>query len=189
MAAAGGAAITAFYMFRLWFMTFAGKPRDQHRYEHAHESPKVMTVPLVVLAVFASGRGLDDAIADVTSAGAAGAGAARRARPATRQGQLVGMTWPNEHFAHLAENHEAIVVPVTWLAFCTAVGGLRTGDGHVPVRLAATRAKSGGSSPRIYRFLRNKWWFDELYDWLFVRPAHLLSPAGGRVRPERGSTG
>ena len=54
-AAAGGAAITAFYMFRLWYMTFAGKPRDQHRYDHAHESPPVMFVPLVVLAVFAIG--------------------------------------------------------------------------------------------------------------------------------------
>ena len=48
-----GAAITAFYMFRLWFMTFAGEPRDHHRYDHAHESPQVMTGPLVVLAVFA----------------------------------------------------------------------------------------------------------------------------------------
>ena len=34
-----GAGMTAFYMFRLWFMTFAGKPRDDHLYEHAHESP------------------------------------------------------------------------------------------------------------------------------------------------------
>jgi len=51
--AAGGAALTAFYMFRLWFLTFAGKPRDEHVLAHAHESPKVMYVPLVVLAVFA----------------------------------------------------------------------------------------------------------------------------------------
>ena len=41
-AAAGGASITAFYMFRLWYMTFIGQPRDHHVYEHAHESPKVM---------------------------------------------------------------------------------------------------------------------------------------------------
>ncbi len=53
LGAAVGAAITAFYMFRLWFMTFAGPPRDHHIYEHAHESPPVMYVPLVVLAVFA----------------------------------------------------------------------------------------------------------------------------------------
>ncbi|HMP59296.1 MAG TPA: proton-conducting transporter membrane subunit [Gemmatales bacterium] len=44
-----GAGITAFYMFRLWFVTFT--PRDEHVYEHAHESPRVMTVPLIILAV------------------------------------------------------------------------------------------------------------------------------------------
>lgn len=51
--ALGGAAITAFYMFRMWFMTFVGKPRDQHAYDHAHESPPVMYLPLVVLSVLA----------------------------------------------------------------------------------------------------------------------------------------
>ncbi len=49
-----GAGITAFYMFRLWFYTFAGEPRDPHVYEHAHESPWVMTVPLLVLSLFAA---------------------------------------------------------------------------------------------------------------------------------------
>ena len=43
------AGITAFYMFRMWFMTFTGKPRDHHVYEHAHESPWVMTMPLILL--------------------------------------------------------------------------------------------------------------------------------------------
>ena len=47
LAAAG---LTAFYMFRMVFLTFTGKPRDQHRYEHAHESPWVITAPLVLLA-------------------------------------------------------------------------------------------------------------------------------------------
>ena len=51
--AVGGAAITAFYMFRLWYMTFAGEPRDEHVYRHAHESPCVMVAPLVVLAALA----------------------------------------------------------------------------------------------------------------------------------------
>ncbi len=45
------AGITTFYMFRMWFMTFTGKPRDHHVYEHAHESPWLMTVPLIFLAV------------------------------------------------------------------------------------------------------------------------------------------
>jgi len=48
-----GAAMTTCYMFRMWFMTFVGRPRDQHAYDHAHESPPVMVLPLVVLAVFA----------------------------------------------------------------------------------------------------------------------------------------
>ena len=45
------AGITAFYMFRLLFMTFFGEPRNQEMHDMAHESPKVMTVPLLVLAV------------------------------------------------------------------------------------------------------------------------------------------
>jgi proton-translocating NADH-quinone oxidoreductase chain L len=39
--------LTAFYMFRMWFMTFAGEPRTAY---HAHESPKIMSVPLMILA-------------------------------------------------------------------------------------------------------------------------------------------
>ena len=53
-AAIVGGGLTAFYMFRLWYMTFAGNPRDGHVYYHAHESPKMMTVPLVILAVMAA---------------------------------------------------------------------------------------------------------------------------------------
>lgn len=44
------ALMTAFYMFRLVIMTFHGEPRDNHKYEHAHESPLAMTLPLIILA-------------------------------------------------------------------------------------------------------------------------------------------
>jgi NADH-quinone oxidoreductase subunit L len=47
------AGMTAFYMFRLWFLAFAGAPRDPHL--HPHESPLVMTIPLIVLALFSIG--------------------------------------------------------------------------------------------------------------------------------------
>ncbi len=47
------AGLTAFYMFRMLFQTFMGKPRDEERYSHAHESPWTMSVPLMVLAVLA----------------------------------------------------------------------------------------------------------------------------------------
>lgn len=46
------AGLTAFYMFRLVLLTFHGEPRNKEMYEHAHESPKVVTIPLIVLAVF-----------------------------------------------------------------------------------------------------------------------------------------
>jgi NADH-quinone oxidoreductase subunit L len=45
------AGLTAFYMGRQLFVVFFGKPRDHHAYEHAHESPAVMTLPLVFLAI------------------------------------------------------------------------------------------------------------------------------------------
>jgi len=45
------ALLTAFYMFRLVIITFHGEPRDQHKYEHAKESPFVMAMPLAVLAI------------------------------------------------------------------------------------------------------------------------------------------
>ncbi|MDY0082530.1 MAG: NADH-quinone oxidoreductase subunit L [Ignavibacteriaceae bacterium] len=45
------AMLTSFYMFRLVVMTFHGEPRDHHKFEHAHESPFVMAMPLAVLAV------------------------------------------------------------------------------------------------------------------------------------------
>ena len=46
------AGLTAFYMFRLVILTFFGAPKDHHKFDHAHESPPNMWVPLVVLAMF-----------------------------------------------------------------------------------------------------------------------------------------
>tara|TARA_B100000614_G_scaffold87832_1_gene79372 strand:- start:2223 stop:4418 length:2196 start_codon:yes stop_codon:yes gene_type:complete len=50
LAGFGAAAITAFYMFRLIFLTFHGKPANEKIYEHIHESPSAMTIPLIVLS-------------------------------------------------------------------------------------------------------------------------------------------
>ncbi|NMP22681.1 NADH-quinone oxidoreductase subunit L [Sulfobacillus harzensis] len=48
------AGMTTFYMFRLFFLTFFGKPRNQHLYDHAHEAPLVMTIPVVILGVLST---------------------------------------------------------------------------------------------------------------------------------------
>ena len=46
-----GALLTAFYTWRMFFLTFQGEARDEHIFEHAHESPKIMTIPLAILAI------------------------------------------------------------------------------------------------------------------------------------------
>ncbi len=51
----GAAAITAFYMFRLIFLTFHGKPKNEQIYKHLHESPSVMTIPLIILSALSFG--------------------------------------------------------------------------------------------------------------------------------------
>ncbi len=169
--AAGGAAITAFYMFRLWFMTFVGPPGDQHRYEHAHESPAVMWVPLVVLSVFAIfvatpppwslthnassplNQMLEQAVPDGVAAGMAGA----------------GVVIPAEHASHAA----AIHVQAGLIAAGTAAAGLLLACCIYWWRLIDP-AEVRNMFAALYGFLRNKWWFDELYNVIFVQPTLLV---------------
>jgi NADH-quinone oxidoreductase subunit L len=101
-----------------------------------------------------------------------------QSRPAGTAADVAGVwvdwTWPNEHTAHLAENHARIAVPITLLA---------TGTWIIGIGLATLMYGLGYLNPEdvrrqfapIYRLLWNKWWFDELYDWLFVRPTLVLS--------------
>ncbi len=166
-----GAFITAFYMFRLWYMTFAGKPRNQHRYDHAHESPKVMTAPLILLAVFAVGVGwqIPGVALNVKNL-------LEQARPvgtlATTHGELLtDLVIPNEHDSHEWE----FVKPAGLAAFATAALGVLLAtliylwkDGLDPSELKKQLKP-------VHGFLWNKWYFDELYDWLFVKPTKVLS--------------
>ncbi|QDU95406.1 NADH-quinone oxidoreductase subunit 5 family protein [Lignipirellula cremea] len=178
--AAGGAAITAFYMFRLWFMTFMGKPRDHHAYDHAHESPRIMTAPLMILAFFAitvawagdwewAGPLHDIALENLLE------GARPPGTLADTPSVLGALSIVNEHGSHAA----AVRIPVTLLAFGTAISG---------IALAACFYWLGYLDPAdarrqfapIYRFLWNKWYFDELYDFLFVRPTQVIGGLASR---------
>jgi NADH:ubiquinone oxidoreductase subunit 5 (subunit L)/multisubunit Na+/H+ antiporter MnhA subunit len=164
-AAAGGAAITAFYMFRLWYMTFAGEPRDHHIYDHAHESPKLMYVPLVILAVFAVAVGWS-----VPGLGLSVESILEQARPAGElgQGQLLGVTYLNEHASH--DYHTVATI----VAFSTALAGFVFATLFYGVGMLSAEDAREKFAP-IHRFLRNKWYFDELYDVIFVRPTLVLS--------------
>jgi NADH-quinone oxidoreductase subunit L len=166
--AAGGAAITAFYMFRLWFMTFAGQPRDHHRYDHAHESPRVMYVPLVILAVMA-------VVAGGTIFGFGVEPLLEQARPAGILSEAHGvlmthLVHPNEHDSHLAQFH----VPSTWIAISTALSGFLLAVVFYGLRILDPR-EVAQQFQAVYRFLWNKWYFDELYNTVFVQPTLFVS--------------
>jgi proton-translocating NADH-quinone oxidoreductase chain L len=165
-----GAAITAFYMFRLWYMTFAGKPRDQHRYDHAHESPRVMTGPLVLLAVFAIGVGwtLPGTDLNVTNL-------LEQARPVgtletTRGTLLSDLVVPNEHLSH----NDEFRVPAGIAAFSTAAGGLLLATIIYLWNWLNPNELKQSFRP-LHSWLWNKWWFDELYEYVFVKPTLILS--------------
>jgi len=160
----GGAFITAFYMFRLWYMTFAGKPRNQQRYDHAHESPRVMTMPLVVLAVFAIGIGwtLPGTNLSVTNL-------LEQGRPlgtlATSHGTLLpDLVVPDEHLSHAWD----IKKPAGIAAFSAAALGLLLATIIYLWRMLNADELKQSFRP-IHGFLWNKWWFDEIYA-LWPRP-------------------
>ncbi len=165
--AAAGAAITAFYMFRLWFMTFAGRPRNEHVAEHAHESPPVMTIPLVILATLAVIAGWT---IPWTNLGLVNL--LEQARPlGTAEGitgglDLPRLVMPAEYLSHEPSVH----VPVSWIAFGTALAGFLLATAFYGLRkLDPARAKNAFRP--VYGFLWNKWFFDELYQLMFVRSA------------------
>ena len=169
-AVAGGAFLTAFYMFRLWFMTFAGTPRDHHVAEHAHESPTVMVAPLVVLSVLA-------VVAGWTLPGGFGiANLVEQARPAgtdttSTGGFLFGnLTVPAEHLSH----EGAIHVTATLTAFATAAAGVLLAAAMYLWRIVSPTVVASMFRP-VYTFLANRWYFDELYDAIFVRPAFAVA--------------
>jgi len=174
------AAITAFYMFRLWYMTFAGEPRDHHRYEHAHESPEVMTRPLVLLAVFAVCAGWSlPGFAPGVLANFGVENLLEQARPVgtlpTKTGALLPqLTIPDEHIAHAPEMFAAIKAPAGIAAILAALLGIWLAtEVYLWRRLSADRLAQ--VLRPLYQLSWHKWWFDELYDFVFVRPTLAVS--------------
>jgi len=151
--------MTAFYSWRLLFMTFHGKPRASDEVmHHIHESPPVMLLPLVLLAL-----------------GALFAGYIGH--------NLLDMVEPNGSFwngALMMGKGETILeraehVP-GWVSLLPTIMGI-TGIALAYLFYIARPALPGkvaAAFPALYRFLFNKWYFDELYDAVFVRPALCL---------------
>jgi NADH-quinone oxidoreductase subunit L len=167
-----GAGMTAFYMFRLWYMTFAGNPRDGHVYHHAHESPNVMTGPLAILAILAIVGAWNVPWTQI------GLGPLlKQSQPAAfEDGVAGGLIWPqvampSEHATHA---DHASCAKAEWAAFTVALVGFVLSTLFYGVRKWNPNDVSRTFSP-VYRFLVHKWWFDELYAFLFVRPVLRVS--------------
>ncbi|MDH5750369.1 MAG: NADH-quinone oxidoreductase subunit L, partial [Rhodospirillales bacterium] len=150
--------LTAFYSWRLLIMTFHGKPRaDEVVMAHVHESPMVMVGPLIVLAAgacFAGFIGFEYFV-----------------------GSEAAEFWGNSILilpSHPAlENAHHVPVWVKYLPLVLAVAGI--GLAYVLYVLApGVPAMLAQRFRAVYLFLLNKWYFDELYDFLFVRPAFYL---------------
>jgi NADH-quinone oxidoreductase subunit L len=152
------ALMTAFYISRVMFMTFHGEPRaGEEAMHHAHESPWVMLIPLIVLAVgaaFFGYLGYDFFVGDE--------------RAAFWKSSILVL--PQYDSLAAAEGVPALVrfMPLIFALIGIAIAYVfYIADPRLPVRLAAQFRS-------LYLFLLNKWYFDDLYDWLFVRTAFLL---------------
>ncbi len=161
------ALLTSFYSWRLIFMTFHGKPRASAEVmSHIHESPPIMLVPLYVLAVGAVLAGI---VFYPVFAGD-GVHAFWATALADHGGEAI-----------LDEMHHHIPELVYWAPFIMTVAGfalaywLYIAQPHLPGAIARAQ-------PLLYDFLLKKWYFDELYDFLFVRPAKAV----GRFLWKRG---
>ncbi len=152
------ALFTSFYSWRLIFMTFHGKPRaSADVMHHVHESPPVMLVPLFVLAAGALAAGFIFAPWFI--------------------GEHYAEFWKSALFT-LPDNeilHHVHDVPV-WVKLAPfvmmLVGFLVAWQFYI--RSPETPKRLAAQHQGLYKFLLNKWYFDELYDFLFVRPAMRL---------------
>ena len=150
--------MTAFYISRVMFMTFHGEPRaDEETLHHAHESPWVMVIPLLVLATGATVFGF---IGYDFFVGAE--------RASFWKSSILVLP----QYDSLAKVEE-IPQLVRYMPLIFGLLGIATAyvlyivDRTIPARLASQLRA-------LYLFLLNKWYFDELYDWLFVRPAMFV---------------
>jgi NADH-quinone oxidoreductase subunit L len=152
VAAAG---LTSFYSWRLIFKTFFGEPHDQEHYEAAHESPLWMLVPIGVLAAGSIFSGLPFRELFV------GHGVEEFFRDSVKM---------NPHILEDMEHMPALLgyLPTVMMVLGLAVSYLfYIRRPYLPEELA-------NQQPMLYEFLLNKWYFDELYDLIFVRPAKWI---------------
>ncbi|MCL6472663.1 MAG: NADH-quinone oxidoreductase subunit L [Firmicutes bacterium] len=143
------ALLTAFYTFRLIFVVFFGKPRVSHHGDHVHESPLVMSGPLMILGLFA------------LTAGLIGSPLAQNAF----QGFILGGHGEEHHINYMVMGASVLLavlgIAAAWLKYGTTLlpSGVITKDNP------------------IYKLLVNKYYMDELYYYTLIVPTHAIAKA------------
>jgi len=150
-----GSALTAFYMFRLYLLTFRGESRLTHEAEHhLHESPPSMVIPLVVLAVLSVVGGF--------------------VGPPLQEGGHFFARWLAPVFEGGHETEVSAATEWSLIAISVVVAVLGVA---LAFRVYGKRAEEplARSAPKIYDTLVHKYWVDELYDLAVVRTVYRMS--------------
>ena len=149
------AGLTSFYSWRLILKTFHGEPHDHEHYEAAHEAPLWMLIPIGILAAgsILAGFPFKELFA--------GHGVEEFFRESVKMNPHIieDMHHIPDAVAYLPTIMMAIGAYVSYIFYIRRP--------YLPVELA-------NSQPLLYKFLLNKWYFDELYDLIFVRPAKWI---------------
>ncbi len=162
----GAAFLTAFYSWRLLLLTFHGKPRaSEEVMHHVHESPAIMMVPLLLLVAGAIAAGY---------IGYAGLGMVHGDGEFWR-GALSVLP---EH--NTLEKAHHVPTWVKWLPLGAGLGGILLAYISYAGRPVLPTFFASAFKP-VYIFLQNKWYIDELYNFLFVRPSKRIGQFLWRV--------
>ena len=157
--------MTAFYMFRLYFRIFHGKPQDEEAYAHAHESPPSMTIPLCVLAFLA-----------VVSGGFVIWGAWFTVRVNSEILAPHGVVGAAEvafyDVAHIAHDVHYGVMAMSVTAFLVAVGGAFCFFHPKGFLYGRELVRPGTPIWPVYVFCKNLWYVNPFLVWLALRVLH-----------------
>jgi NADH-quinone oxidoreductase subunit L len=138
--------LTSFYMFRLYFMTFSGKLRDEHA--HPHESPKAMTIPLIILAVLSIVGGF------------VGVPELFMKNAHKLREFLSGVVKPVEEAHQISNATEWMLIGA--LLICVAVA--------ITLAKKMYDGKVDAEATGLAKVFENKWYIDELYQAIIVSP-------------------
>ncbi|MBR2124898.1 MAG: NADH-quinone oxidoreductase subunit L [Acetobacter sp.] len=150
--------VTAFYSWRLIFLVFHGRAADEHAFSQAHESPSVMTVPLLILSCGAAFVGFLLAPYYI--------------------GEHQSVFWNGAVFNavgdKIMEQFDHVPTLIALLPSVAGLAGIALAVLFYIVSPSMPGALARSLSP-LYIFCLKKWYFDELYDLIFVRPYAVLA--------------